>query len=334
MIKLVGVFAVFAILWTGWWAVASTMMQRGVSNWLETRRALGWQVDVGTVQKQGFPMRLRVQMKDLALLNPTTGAALDMDRFNISTPSYWPGYVTVPLPETPITVTTGKLSASLTARDAVADLRLRPGISLEMESLVLAGGAWALDTALGQLATAKTIDLAMTQQSAGSPTYDIKVNSDDLTPGSVPRAFLGLPSDWPLAFDAFKADLSVTFDTLWDRRALGRNRPQPRVIDLKQAQIVWSDIALLASGNVTVDKEGLATGNLSIKAENWPALLDMVENAGYLPPNMRPQAEQMLTGLSQMSGQTNALDLTLSLQDGRMSMGFIPLGRAPRIILR
>jgi hypothetical protein len=60
----------------------------------------------------------------------------------------------------------------------------------------------------------------------------------------------------------------------------------------------------------------------------------MVETAGYLPPNMRPQAEQVLKGLAQMTGQTTGLDLTISFQDGRMSMGFIPLGPAPRIILR
>ena len=42
----------------------------------------------------------------------------------------------------------------------------------------------------------------------------------------------------------------------------------------------------------------------------------------------------MLKGLAQMSGKTTGLDLTISITDGQMAMGFIPLGQAPRIILR
>ena len=128
--------------------------------------------------------------------------------------------------------------------------------------------------------------------------------------------------------------MTVTFDRLWDRRALERSRPQPRVIDIKLAQFIWGEIELRGTGNLTVDEEGLASGTVTVKAENWPTILDMVGNAGYLPANMRPQAEQMLKGLAQMNGQTTGLDLTITLQAGRMSMGFLPLGRAPRIILR
>jgi len=334
MFKLIGVFVVLAILWCGWWAFASATMQRGIANWLETRRALGWQVDVRTVEKRGFPLQLHARINDLTLADPASGAAVKMDELNISSPTYWPGYVTVVLPQTPIALTSAELRGLVTARDAKANLRLRPGASLQLERLGLTAAAWSLDTALSGIVGANTLDLTMIQPTSSSATYDIKLEASDLTPGMIPRAFLGLPADWPLTFDVFAADMTVTFDRLWDRRALGQIRPQPRMIDLKQAHAIWGDVEILASGNVVVDQEGLATGTVSIKAENWPAILDMVENAGYLPPNMRPQAEQMLTGLAQMTGQTTGLDLTLSLKEGRMSMGFIPLGRAPRIILR
>ena len=123
-------------------------------------------------------------------------------------------------------------------------------------------------------------------------------------------------------------------DRLWDRKALGRTRPQPRVIDLRHAELVWGDIALSLSGTIAVAEDGLATGTLSVAAQDWPTMLTMAESAGYIPPNFRPQAEQMLKGLAQMSGNTDALDLDITVKDGKMSMGFIPLGRAPKIILR
>ncbi len=332
--KLVGIVIVVVVVWCGWWVVASAGMQRGISKWLEAQRTLGWQANVGSMRMQGFPMRLHTRLDDIAIADPGTGVAANMDHLDISAPKFWPGYVTVALPNTPITLASPELRADLTAERAVADLRLRPGTSLQLESLGLTGGAWLLDTAVGSIVAADAIDLTMVQQTAETPVYDLRVNAGNLTPGTLPRTFLGLPDVWPNAFDIFAAELTVTFDRVWDRRALEHRRPQPRVINLKLAQFIWGEVEILATGDLTVDEEGLVSGPLSVKVKNWPEILNMVETAGYLPPNMRPQAEQMLKGLAQMTGQTTGLDLTINLQDGRMSMGFIPLGLAPRIILR
>jgi hypothetical protein len=332
--KLVGIVIFITLVWSGWWVFASAGMQRNISNWLEAQRTLGWQADVGSMQMQGFPMRLHTRLDDIAIVDPATGVAANMDHLDVSAPTYWPGYFTVALPKTPITLASPDLRADLTAERAVVAMRLRPGTSLQLESVGLTGGAWSLDTAVGNIVAADAIDLTMVQQTAETPVYDLKVNADNLTPGTLPRTFLGLPDVRPSAFDTFTAELNVTFDRVWDRRALEIRRPQPRVINLKLAQFVWGKVEILATGDLTVDEEGLVSGPLSVKAKNWPEILNMVETAGYLPPNMRPQAEQVLKGLAQMTGQTTGLDLTISFQDGRMSMGFIPLGPAPRIILR
>ncbi len=332
--KLVSVIVVFALLWCGWWAVASAGLQRGIVKWVEARRAEGWQADVREIEKKGFPTRLNARLHDVAFADPAAGVAVSMDQFDILAPVYWPGYVTVVLPETPITLASPSLRASLIAKNAQADLRLRPGPSLPVQSVTFKAGAWVLETALGGVAGADDIHLSMIQQSSGQPVYDLKVDTTNMTPGAVPRAFLGVPDDWPLAFATFTADMTVGFDEIWDRRALERRRPQPRTIALKLAKFVWGDVSILATGDLKVDTEGQPTGDVSIKAENWPVMLDMAENAGYLPSSFRPQAEQMLKALAQMTGQTTGLDLTVSFKDGRMAMGFIPLGPAPRIFLR
>jgi len=332
--KLIGFIVILAILCGGWWAIASTGLQRGISKWFDARRAEGWQADVARIDKKGFPLQLHAQLTDVALADPETGLAVSMTTLDLSAPIYWPGYVTVTLPETPITLASAALRATLTAADAKADLRLRPGTALQLQSLGFAGKAWAIDTAVGSVAGGDSIAVSMTQQTKGQPVYDVRIDAGSLTPGAIPRAFLGLSEDWPLAFDTVTGAMSVTFDKVWDRSAVERRRPQPRVIDLQNMQFVWGPVEILATGNVTVDDAGLATGTVSVKAENWPAMVDMAQSAGYLRPDIRPQVEQMLGGLAQMSGRTDGLDLTISLKEGRMSMGFIPLGRAPRIVIR
>lgn len=332
--KLIKVIVVLTLLWGGWWAIASAGLKSAGTTWFDARRAEGWQADVGSIEKSGFPLRLQTRLTDIALADPETGTAVRMDQFDVSTPAYWSGYVTVTLPDTPITLASPGLRATLAAQDAQADLRLRPDTTLPLESMVLTGGEWKVDTAAGDLLGADTIDISMIQQTADAPVYDFQIDATGLTPGTLPRGFLGLPADWPLAFDTFTGSMTVGFDTVWDRRALEQRRPQPRSIDLERAQFAWGAVEMLATGNVTIDEAGLATGTISLKAENWPAMLEMAETSGYLARNVRPQVEQMLGALAQMSGQTTGLDLTISLQDGRMSMGFIPLGSAPRIVLR
>lgn len=330
---MIGLIVVLAVLWGGWWAVATAGLQRGIVKWFDARRAEGSQADLESVTKQGFPLHIAAQLRDVALSDPGTETGIALSRLDLSTPIYWPGYVTVTMPENPITVTRSPLRATVQAQGASADLRLRPGTALALESLALRAGAWTVDTGLGSAMGAQTLSVGAVQQNAGSPVYDVTLDADMLTPGTVLRDGLGIAQDWPAAFETVTAAMTVTFDRVWDRRALSRRRPQPRAIQLSHAQFVWGSVEIRASGEITVDEKGLATGAVSVQAEDWPVMLDMAQSAGYLRADFRPQAEQMLAALAQMSGQTTALDLTITLKDGRMSMGFVPLGRAPRIVL-
>lgn len=331
--KVIGFIVVMAILCGGWWAVATAGLQRGIVKWFDARRAEGWQAELGSVTRQGFPLRIAARMQDIAVADPQTGLAVAASQVDLSAPVYWPGYVTVALPETPITIASPNLRMQLQAQAATADLRLRPGTSLALQSLSLQSGVWTVDTGLGSALGADTLSLGAVQQRSGEPVYDITLDTKALTPGLVARSGLGLAQDWPAAFDTVSAAMTVTFDRVWDRRALNRRRPQPRAIQLSNAQIVWGSVEIRASGEITVDEGGLPSGSVSVQAENWPVMLDMAQSAGYLRPDFRPQAEQMLAALAQMSGQSTALDLTITLSEGRMSMGFVPLGRAPRIVL-
>ena len=332
--KLIGFLVVLALLCGGWWALASAGLQRSIAQWFDARRAEGWQAEMGSISKQGFPLRIAAQLRDVAVADPDGGVAVALSQIDLSAPVYWPGYVTVALPDTPITVATANLRAQVQANKAVADLRLRPGTSLPLQSLSLRAGNWTIDTGIGSALGADALAVEAVQQKAGEPVYDLALDATALTPGMAARTGLGLAQDWPAAFDTVSAAMTVTFDRVWDRRALNRRRPQPRAIQLSQAQVTWGSVDIRASGDITVDEAGLASGSLSVQAENWPVMLDMAQSAGYLRPDFRPQAEQMLTALAQMSVQATALDLTITLTDGRMSMGFVPLGRAPKIMIR
>lgn len=332
--KLVSLVIILATFWVGWWLLASAGLHREITRWFEARRVAGWQADLGSMEKQGFPLRLHAHLTGIAVADPFTGVTVGMDQLDIMAPAYWPGYASVILPQTPIRLATPLVRATLKAPQARADLRLRPGPSLQMQSVMLQSGVWGLKTSLGDQLSAEDMSFSMQQTRAGSPVYDIDANAGALKPGSALRTMLGLPADWPLELDVATADLRVTFDRVWDRSALAASRPQPQAIELTMVEVIWGDAMLRATGDLQVDAQGRASGALTVKAENWPAMLDMAENAGALPDGFRPQAEQILKALAQMTDQTTGLDVTINFTDGRMAMGFIPLGRAPLVRLR
>lgn len=338
--KLVLIVVTLAVMWSGWWLFASNALEQRVTKVVETRRASGWQVEIGSRERLGFPARLHTRLTGVTIAPPPaqrsqTGltGSIAAPRIDISALPYWPGYATLSSPVLQFDVAAPGFQAAVEANDIVADLRLRPGLRGEIESLSLNSDEWEFTSPITGKIGGQGIEIGAVQQSRQLPIYDIKATFDEVSPDASILSLLGLSEDWSQPLDIATADLTLTFDRPWGRDAFGPVRPQPRVIDLHQAELAWKSIAARASGTLNVAEDGVLTGTLSLEVDDWPTLLDMASTAGYLPSDFRPQAEQMLKGLSQMSGKTTGLDLTISITDGQMAMGFIPLGHAPRIIL-
>lgn len=332
MVRVIGCLVIFTALWSGWWFIVATGVERAVQNWLELRQAEGWQAEAQNITHSGYPATLKLRIDAPQLADPTTGVALEMDRLDLSAPAWWPGDVTLDLPETPIRMASHDGPLTLQAEQGQAVLNLHPGPSLQVEAMQATSGLWQIAAPEGALLSGTDFTTSMVQDPDTVETYVFDINATALTPGTILRA--GLPPDWPLTFDAFKARMTVTFDTPWDRTALEDRRPQPRVITIEDADIKWGPLRHRASGNLTVDSEGIPDGTLIVKIENWRQALDIAQDNGALAADFRPQAETVLNMLSNLGGDPETLNLTLTFKGGAMAMGPIPLGPAPRIILR
>jgi hypothetical protein len=172
-------------------------------------------------------------------------------------------------------------------------------------------------------------------QSQDDPNrYEFVARASAFAPGDVPRAKLRIPDAWPLTFDRLELDASITFSRPWDLEAIEEKRPQPRHIQLKLAEAAWSDLRVFFAADMTVDAPGIPTGTVNIQAENWQTMLDLAASSGLINATMRDQAEQGLGQLAQLSGDPTALDVQLNFSSGYMAVGIIPIGPAPRLILR
>jgi hypothetical protein len=302
--------------------------------WLQDRRAEGWQAVISDSLSTGFPHRFALGLQDLALADPATGVAVQTSQVSITAPSYWPGYVTLHLPSDPMLVASPMLKSQVQAQEAVANLRLHPGHRLELDTMALTSAAWSLGVGETPLVGAGDLTLAMVQDETNPLQYGFDVQAGQLEIGATLRSALRVPQDWPVRFDTFALRAKVQFDAPWDRFAIERERPQPRRISLDLAQARWGDLNLRLAGDLDVDAAGVPTGKISVQAQNWRDMLDLAQTTGLLPRALRQQAEDSLNALASLTGNPNSIDVQLNFVGGMIAVGFIPLGPAPRLIIR
>lgn len=320
------------MLWGVWWMLATAALQSGLNGWLDARRAAGWKADVGTMDVQGFPGQFDLELGAITLADPETGMSIAADGLRVSALSYWPADVAVHLPKTPVEILTPDVALTLTASLAYAALRLHPGTTLQLDDLNAFSGPWQIDLPQGKLLSAQGLNATMTQGDAAE-TYHLAMEAHQLVPGGLIRTALSLPMDWPLAFDAVLVDLTITFATPLDRFTLEGGRPKLREVQVKQVSLIWGPLTMDLQGNVSVDAAGFPDGQLDLLVENWRDALDLAQTSGAITPQMQPQAEIMLNALANLGDDPTRLDLKLRFTKGRVFLGTIPIGPAPRLLL-
>lgn len=334
MRRLLWILLFFAILWCAWWAVFGWGLKSALDTWFEDRRSQGWQADYASMDLRGFPTRVSADMVDIVLADTHSGVVVNLPSLSLSAPTHWPGDVSLTLPSEPIEFVAPQNRAALQIAGGIADLKLHPGVALELEAVSASAGEWSITSNDRSVLAASTLTLVMQQSEASPNLYDVSVNAVDLRPGEVPRSALRLPDSWPVAFDTFELDATVEFDKPWDISAIETARPQPRNIKLELAEAAWSDLRLFFAADLQIDAAGIPTGTINVQAENWRVMLDLAERVELLPSALREQAEAGINALARFSGDKTALDVQVNLRGGMIFVGFIPVGQAPAIILR
>jgi hypothetical protein len=332
---LLAVILVAAAAWAGYWFLGAQAIERGLRGWLDARAAEGWVVSVDRVNTAGFPNRFDTTLDAVELADPATGWAWRAPFFQTLALSYRPNHMIAVWPDTQT------LATPLQRMDIASD-RIRG-------SLVFAGGrAFTLDRATVEMSAVTVasdsgwraamadsqLALRRTPARAGH-SYDVAFEATDLALPDGLAARLGQGANVGDVVQRLSVEAQVEFDAPWDRRAIEDRRPQPRRIDLSLARASWGGLDLRVAGTVDVDATGVPTGSVTIKATNWREMLAMAQAAGMVPDNLARLLEGGLAQMARMNGNPDTLDVPLRFAEGRVSLGgLLPLGPAPRLVLR
>jgi hypothetical protein len=319
--------------WSAYWFVGARTLDRHVEAWLADRRAEGWAAEAAESRVRGFPNRFDLTLTDLQLADPEAGLAWAAPFFQVLMLSYRPSHVIAVWPERQ-TVSTPIERIAVTSDDFRGSLRLdaRAALALEDATFVAEGVALAGET--GWTAGLGTGRLAMRHVPATAATYEVGVEALDLTPAEAARAAIDRVAALPETVETLRLDAEVAFTAPWDRAAIEVARPQPTAIDLRELRATWGRLDFRATGQLAIAPDGVPTGEIAVKADNWREMLEIAVASGTVPEQLAGPIERGLSALAGASGSPDTLDVTLSFRDGRVFYGFVPLGPAPEIRLR
>lgn len=319
---LLGAVLVTAVAWSSWWGISAWSQRQAVERWFEDRRADGWAASYDDLSIVGFPNRLDVTFEGLTLGDPEANVVWQAPFFQVLQMVYKTGHeILIFPPEQSLSTPDGsyRLVSDGLRASLVHDGDRVHRAHLEAAVLELTGAAGLALTGL---------TAAFEEMESPENTYRLAANAPGV---AQKRADLAVGEG--LGTDGARLDAVVTLDAPLRLPPPEGARPQPVRVDLRRAEYSLGQLELAMAGKVDVDGKGRMDGKVSVRAENWQALLDMAQDSGQLPPALADTLAAGLGMVAGLSGNRDRLDLPLDLDKGKMRLGPVPLGDAPRLRL-
>ncbi|MBI1417782.1 MAG: DUF2125 domain-containing protein [Limimaricola sp.] len=323
MRRLLIVVLVLAGLYGGYWFVGAFAVERQGRALLGELAADGWQVGFSDLKTVGFPSRFDTTLSDPALADPKTGIGWKAAFFQLLALSYQPNHLIAIWPDSQ-TLTLPGQRVAVQAQGMKASVSVAPTPALRLDRLTAEVG---VATATSDKGWQAEIDHALfALRPSGAPQgYDLYADVVNLRLPAEVLDVIDPGKALPEPIADMHVDSTVTFDRPLDRHAVAGTPPRPTGIAVKSVQAHWGDLALNGAGNLTIDTSGQLSGSLDLTLSGWPQIVKMLVGAGLIAP----QAAPLWTALGARAD--GAVKLTLRLADGRMMLGPLPLGPAPRL---
>lgn len=333
MRKLLVITALLVALWGGYWFVGASAMERALAAWIGDRQSDGWVAEYATLDTRGFPNRFDTTLTELELADPRTGVAWSAPWFQILSLSYKPHHVIAAWPDKQVLATPYE-RIEMTSADMRGSIVLEPQPSLPLDRSSIVAERVELASTLGWTASMEQAHLATRRTPTVANSYDFSLDARGVKPASGFVKLISRGVLLPDVFDGLEIRATVEFDAPWDRFAIERARPQPRRIQLDILKARWGELDLWMAGELLVDSAGLATGEITVKARNWRDMVAIAVGAGVLAEEFEGTVTSALEFLSGLSGDPETLDTPLKFDRGRVWFGPVPLGQAPRFVIR
>ncbi|MEE2943759.1 MAG: DUF2125 domain-containing protein [Pseudomonadota bacterium] len=328
MRRLTIIVLVAALGWFAYWFIAAQAAKTAYEGWFEDRRSEDWQAEYSELHLRGFPNRIDTTFDNIQLADPDTGIAWSAPFFQIFALSYKPNHLIAVWPNEQ-TLSSPLQKMRIASDDMKASVVFNANTSLALNRANFATEALVITSDLDWSIFAQSLLVALAQDENDDALYQFALQGQGVAPPQALRT-----AALPETMSALDVDASVGFDRPWDIHALNDRRPQPKSIAIRNAKAQWGPMLIQAVGEMTTDENQFLQGELTLRAEEWQAMIDIARDSGQIDPLLIDGAQQIMRLFSSLSGPGENIDLTLTFRDGRTFAGFLPIGIAPQLVLR
>lgn len=324
-----------------WWTAAGTLRAR-VEAVAAARVEAGLPTRYRALTVDGFPLALRARIDgaEAALDGPLAGLTWHGAGLVASVRPWTPRRIRLRLdgsqeirgPAGPVLTATGRILAADFRLDGAGratrlDARLR-----DLLLTPASGGAIAVQAAdIAYRAKGEAADGAATggNPDGEGPTFALdasEIRLPDAAGGALGRQVSRLIFEGQLAGDIPAGTTAA---------ALAAWRDSGGTVDITHAEARWGPLHMAATGTLTLDAEMRPLGAFAARIVNYEAALDLFAAEGVLAPREAAIARTVfaLVARRPADGGPPALEAALTIQDGRLSVGPVPLFDVPPLAL-
>jgi hypothetical protein len=325
---------VLVVLFTGGWFAAKWAIEGAVTQGFADTQTQGKVAEASSVSVAGFPTAIDLQLQNLHLADPVTGAGWQAPALSISAPSWSPWALTASLPPEQV-VTLPDQMLTLQSQALALTVTSAPNPALPLRQAGFTATRLAAQSDQGWALTFGEVSASLTEDPQTPNAYAVTFDLAPLTPDPLLMQALAqvtipdLPqSDLPAEVDRIDGNLRLRLTAPLDRNA-GQTRPQLDAIEISAVDLGWGALALHAEGTVEADDQGYASGRILLRMKGWDRLPALLVATGTIQPNVAPTIHSFLRAIAAESPDPEVLALPLQMEGGRMSLGPFPLGDAP-----
>ena len=320
-------------VWSGWWFVGTSAQKNAVESWFEQRRNAGWTAEVEDFTITGFPNRFDSIFTDLELSNPQGGWTWSAPNFQILALSYKPNHIIAVWPGEH-TYSTSLGTTTIASEVFRGSVIFKPDTALSLDRVQLEIEDVTLTNSAGWDAAATETSIAFfanPDPDLPSNTYDLYVKALEFSPPTAWRAMIDEDALLADTIPEVVLDAALSYERPWDRFAVERTNPRLTRMNIRNLRFVWGEAKLTGTGSIDITPAGKIDGTLSLQAENWRELLDIIIAAELLPVEFATALDKGLTFLAMLSGNPESIEIPLRFANGLSYIGAIPIGPAPRV---
>jgi hypothetical protein len=342
MRKLLILLLIAPALWSGYWFAGSGAIRSAAEQWFADQTRAGMVAENTSLKVAGFPNRFDLTVEGIHLADPQSGFGWQAPFAQIFAMTWKPWHIIAALPPEQV-ISTPDEEITLKAEGLMASLRARPTPDLPLAAVIVESGPFTATSTTGwtvgalralasiksvtQVAAKADVDAVMDDAN----TYIMSLDIEELAPDPTAMERIVAEAGLPPVIDAIRLLGSVQLTAPLDRH-MGDSAVTPVFLNLDSLLVIWGELEVTASGKVAPDAAGFAAGRIEFEVTNWQKLVPAMVATGAIKPEISKTVENMLGAMAKETGDPDVLKLPLILNEGRMSLGPLPLGPAPMLL--